>query len=82
MKIHAIRTGSVRIKASQVRGHGHGPRRRLSVFVDREWTEPLPIYAWVVEHPEGTLVVDMEETSGFPSGLLPALAPVLQVAGP
>jgi glyoxylase-like metal-dependent hydrolase (beta-lactamase superfamily II) len=32
MRIHAIRTGSVRIKQSQVRGRGRGVLRRLRVF--------------------------------------------------
>jgi glyoxylase-like metal-dependent hydrolase (beta-lactamase superfamily II) len=58
MKIHAIQTGSVRIKTSQVRGRGHGLPRRLRVFVDPQWTDWLPTYAWVIDHPEGVLVVD------------------------
>jgi glyoxylase-like metal-dependent hydrolase (beta-lactamase superfamily II) len=37
--------------------------RLLNTLVDREWTEPLPIYAWVVEHPEGIIVVDTGETA-------------------
>lgn len=32
-------------------------------MLDRRWTEPLPIYAWVIEHPEGIIVVDTGETS-------------------
>ena len=58
MRIHAIQTGSVRIKRSQVRGSGHGLRRRLGVFTDATWTEWLPTYAWMIEHPEGIIVVD------------------------
>ncbi len=58
MKLHAIQTGSVRIKSGQVEGCGRGLRRRLGVFVDREWTGWLPTYAWVVDHPEGVIVVD------------------------
>lgn len=58
MKIHAIQTGSVRIKTAQVEGHGHGLARRLAVFTDREWTDWLPTYAWAIEHPDGVIVVD------------------------
>ena len=58
MTIHAIQTGSVRIKRSQVRGSGHGMRRRLRVFTDPEWTDWIPIYAWLIDHPEGIIVVD------------------------
>src|SRR5471032_2524274 len=58
MKLHAIQTGSVRIKTAQVEGRGRGLRRRLAVFADRDWTEWLPTYAWVIDHPEGVIVVD------------------------
>jgi N-acyl homoserine lactone hydrolase len=58
MKLHAIQTGSVRIKTAQVEGRGRGLRRRLAIFADRDWTEWLPTYAWVIDHPEGIIVVD------------------------
>lgn len=58
MKLRAIQTGSVRIKTAQVQGRGHGLRRRLGVFADRDWTGWLPTYAWVIDHPEGVIVVD------------------------
>ena len=58
MKLHAIQTGSVRIKSAQVKGHGRGLQRRLGVFTDRQWTGWLPTYAWVIDHPEGVIVVD------------------------
>jgi N-acyl homoserine lactone hydrolase len=58
MKIHAIQTGSVRIKTAQVEGHGHGLARRLAIFTDRNWTAWLPTYAWVIDHPDGVIVVD------------------------
>ncbi|MFL5884534.1 MAG: N-acyl homoserine lactonase family protein [Thermoleophilaceae bacterium] len=63
MKIHAIQTGTVTIKTRQVAGVGHGTRRRLNMVLDRHWTEPLPIYAFAIEHPEGTIVVDAGETA-------------------
>lgn len=58
MNLHAIQTGSVRIKTAQVQGQGHGVRRRLGVFTDPDWTEWLPTYAWVIDHPDGVIVVD------------------------
>ena len=63
MRIYAIQTGTVAIKERQRRGVGHGLRRRLNTLVDKVWTEPLPIYAWVIEHPEGIVVVDTGETA-------------------
>jgi N-acyl homoserine lactone hydrolase len=58
VNIHAIQTGSVRIKTAQVEGRGHGLARRLAIFTDSNWTDWLPTYAWVIEHPEGVIVVD------------------------
>jgi glyoxylase-like metal-dependent hydrolase (beta-lactamase superfamily II) len=58
MHIHAIQTGTVRIKTAQAEGRGHGLRRRLAVFADPNWTEWLPTYAFAIEHAEGVLVVD------------------------
>jgi N-acyl homoserine lactone hydrolase len=50
VRIHAIQTGTVAVKTRQRAGSGR-------------WTEPLPILAWVVEHPEGLIVVDTGETA-------------------
>jgi glyoxylase-like metal-dependent hydrolase (beta-lactamase superfamily II) len=58
MRIHAIQTGTVRIKTAQVEGRGHGLRRRLAIVADADWTAWLPTYAWAIEHPEGVIVVD------------------------
>jgi N-acyl homoserine lactone hydrolase len=58
MNVHAIQTGWVRIKTAQVQGRGRGLRRRLAIFTDRNWTAWLPTYAWVIDHPEGVIVMD------------------------
>jgi len=63
MRIHVIQTGTVAIKQRQVHGIGHGFQRRLNTLLDSRWTEPLPIYVWVIDHPEGVIVVDTGETS-------------------
>lgn len=63
MKIHAIQTGTVAVKERQRRGKGHGSMRVINTLLDRHMTEPMPIYAWVIEHPEGVIVVDTGETA-------------------
>lgn len=63
MRIHAIQTGTVAVKERQRVGTGKGPIRMLNTMLSKEWTEPLPIYAWVIEHPEGVIVVDTGETA-------------------
>jgi N-acyl homoserine lactone hydrolase len=63
LHIHAIRTGSVGIKAKQLRGEGQGATRLFHTLTDKTWVQPVPIYAWVIEHPEGIIVVDTGETA-------------------
>ncbi|SRR5258706_14074667 len=63
MKIHAIQTGTVEIKKNQVVGKGSEALRLVNVLFGREWVEPVPICAWVIEHNEGVIVVDTGDTS-------------------
>ena len=63
MKIHAIQTGTVAVKTRQREGVACGKRRLVNTFLDRDWTDPLPILAWAIEHPEGVIVVDTGETA-------------------
>jgi N-acyl homoserine lactone hydrolase len=63
IKVHALQTGTVAIKERQRQGAGSDKNRLLRVFADRRWTEPLPILAWLIEHPEGLILVDTGETA-------------------
>lgn len=60
VKIHAIKTGTVRVKSAQ-------PERKtgglIRILADKSWSGWLPIYAWVIDHPEGVIVVDTGETA-------------------
>jgi glyoxylase-like metal-dependent hydrolase (beta-lactamase superfamily II) len=81
MRIHAIQTGTVAITRSWRRGRGHGVVRRLNTLLDRRWTEPLPIFAWVIEHPEGVIVVDTGATTrAAQPGYFPAWHPYFRFA--
>jgi N-acyl homoserine lactone hydrolase len=62
MRIHAISTGSVRVKHSFL-FPGSGPRRQLDLFLPGPWSDPLPIHCWVVEHDERVLLVDTGESA-------------------
>jgi N-acyl homoserine lactone hydrolase len=62
MRVHALRTGSVRVKRSFL-FPGHGVRRQLDLFMPGPWADPLPIHCWAIEH-EGLLrLVDTGETA-------------------
>lgn len=60
MKIIPLKTGSVKVKRSQ---QSRRPGGMLNVLASGEWTEWLPIYSWLIKHPEGIYVVDTGETS-------------------
>ena len=81
MRVHAIQTGTVSVTERQREGRGPGPLRPLATMLDRDWTEPLPIYAWAIEHPEGVIVVDTGETSRTAeSGYFPRWHPYFRMA--
>jgi N-acyl homoserine lactone hydrolase len=81
MKIHAIQTGTVALTTSWREGVGHGRRRLLNTVLDKEWTEPLPIYAFAIEHPEGVIVVDTGETARVAEpGYFPRWSPFFRFA--
>ncbi len=63
VKVRAIQTGTVAVRTRQQRGAGRGPVRLARTLGDRNWTPPLPIYAWLIEHAEGLIVVDIGETA-------------------
>jgi glyoxylase-like metal-dependent hydrolase (beta-lactamase superfamily II) len=60
LKIYPIKTGKVRVKSAQPVRKPGGLIRILS---DSEWERWLPIYAWIIDHPEGIIVVDTGDTA-------------------
>ena len=60
VNIYPIRTGLVKVKKAQ---KIRKPGGLIRVLIDKEWTDWLPIYAWVIEHPEGIFIVDTGETA-------------------
>lgn len=63
MRVHAIQTGFVAVKNAHRRLVGLEGARLLSIAADTTWTDWMPIQTWVIEHPEGMIVVDTGETS-------------------
>ena len=81
LRVHALTTGHVRVREAQVRGVGTGGARRLNVLREKQWTGPLPIHAWAIEHPEGVILVDTGEMAvGSDPRHYPALNPYLRRA--
>jgi glyoxylase-like metal-dependent hydrolase (beta-lactamase superfamily II) len=76
MKIIRIETGKVKVKENQISKVKSMAPKMTKVLFGRQWSDWLPIYAWLVEHPEGILVVDTGETykTGM-KGYLPSWHP-------
>ena len=62
--VTAIETGKARMKTAQRTGReDRGPMgRKIDIFRDRDWVDPLPILCFLVEHPEGRFLVDTGDT--------------------
>lgn len=60
--IHPLTTGHVRIHDDMYRGRGTGLRRRARILRKGPMGERRPINAWLIEHPEGRILVDAGET--------------------
>jgi N-acyl homoserine lactone hydrolase len=62
MRIHALTTGTVRVKQSFLFAHA-GARRQLDLFLPGPWSDPLPIHCWAIEHDGRLMLVDSGETA-------------------
>jgi N-acyl homoserine lactone hydrolase len=60
--IHPLTTGHVRIHAKMHRGEGTGLRRRSKILRKGPMGGLMPIHAWLIEHPDGLILVDAGET--------------------
>jgi N-acyl homoserine lactone hydrolase len=62
MRIHLLRTGSVRVKHAFLFPSA-GPRRQLDLFLPGPWSEALPIHCWAIEHEGRLVLIDSGETA-------------------
>jgi N-acyl homoserine lactone hydrolase len=62
MRIHALTTGTVRLKRAFLHPLP-GVRRQLGLFLPGPWSEPVPIHCWAIEHEDRLLLVDTGESA-------------------
>ncbi|HLX91224.1 MAG TPA: N-acyl homoserine lactonase family protein [Puia sp.] len=65
VKIHALCTGRVAVKTNFRTKKGPGQLAKLNILFEKRYTEYLPIWVWVIEHPEGIMVIDTGENAGI-----------------
>lgn len=83
VKITAIQTGTANLHRRQEESPLEwGPvRRKLAIMLDSERAGPLPIYSYLIEHPEGLFVVDTGDSArNSLRGYLPRTNPFFQYA--
>ena len=62
MRIHALSTGTVRVKDAFLHARS-GPTRQVRLFTPGPFSDPLPVHAWVVEHDGQRILVDTGEVA-------------------
>lgn len=61
-RVHAIQTGMVSVnRAFRTRKGGPGPISKIRMLMETSFTEWLPVRAWLIEHPEGNILIDTGE---------------------
>lgn len=83
MRVHAFSTGKVKVTHNWIYGHKTESLRLPYALLDGRHTDWLPIFCWVVEHPEGMLLID----AGIPPDAnkpiwFPPFMPLVQRAAP
>ncbi len=63
LRIHGIQTGWVQVKTAHYRLRHPAALRLLFITLGRRWTAPLPILTWLIEHPEGLILIDTGESA-------------------
>lgn len=56
--LHPVEAGQVRGTRSHLHGRRPVALRNLWAVLDWRWMPPRPSFAWIVDHPEGPMVVD------------------------
>ena len=65
ISVSILETGTIRIRPSHRHQSATKPvilRRAKAIFGDRNWTEPLPINTYLIQHPDGPILFDTGES--------------------
>ena len=62
VRVRSVRTGAVAVKQAHRALLGPAATRLPSIVFDPRWTAWMPNTAWLVEHPDRTILVDAGET--------------------
>jgi N-acyl homoserine lactone hydrolase len=60
-KVWLVQTGKVKVKQFQATGARSQISRLWQLLFTQKWSEWLPIYCWLIEHPAGPFLIDAGE---------------------
>lgn len=63
IKVHGISTGLISLKEKAVNVKNPGMLSLLPTFFSKKFAPMMPIWCWLVEHPEANILIDLGETS-------------------
>jgi len=63
VKVHGLCVGTVAVKTTFKTKNGNGFLSKINILLAKYYTEYMPIWVWVIEHPEGLIVVDTGENT-------------------
>jgi N-acyl homoserine lactone hydrolase len=58
VKVHAVQTGLISVKENFLDQKGSGIFSKLNIIASNAYASFMPIWMWVIEHPEGIIVID------------------------
>ena len=58
VKVHAVQTGLISVKENFLNRKGQGFLSTLNIVLGSSYADFMPIWVWVIEHPEGIIVID------------------------
>jgi N-acyl homoserine lactone hydrolase len=58
VKVHAIQTGLISVKENFLNQKGSGLLSKMNIIMSNAYAGFMPIWAWVIEHPEGIITID------------------------
>src|SRR4051794_25179662 len=58
IKVHAVQTGLISVKENFLNQKGPGFLSKLNIVLGNTYARFMPIWVWVIEHPEGIIVID------------------------
>ena len=61
VKVHAVQTGLISVKENFLNQKGQGFLSKLNIVLGNTYADFMPIWVWVIEHPEGIIVIDTGE---------------------